>query len=262
MQTAIDIHDLRFAPAGEVILDGVDLRVEQGEFVCLLGPSGAGKSTTLRLLGGLMEGSGDIEVYGESPHHGWRRLAYVFQSPRLVRWRSAIDNVMLGMELRDGRGDKAARRERARAVLERVGLADLADRPAHLLSGGEQQRVAIARALAVEPDVLLMDEPFSALDVRTRTELRRQMVELWQETGLTVVFVTHDVDEALALGARAVVLSRKPTRVLADVRIDLPHPRDRESAEADVHREAILAAFGDSRAEVEQEIEAEGEEAA
>jgi len=253
MERAIDIADLRFAPGGDVILDGVDLRVDQGELVCLLGPSGAGKSTTLRMLGGLMQGTGDLRIYGSPPSVGWQRLAYVFQSPRLVRWRSAVDNVALGIQLREGRGSKGVKRERALACLERVGIPELADRPAHLLSGGEQQRVAIARALALKPDVLLMDEPFSALDVRTRNELRHELVQWWQDAGLTIVFVTHDIDEALVLGTRAVVLSRKPTRVVADVEVDLPHPRDRDGAAWESRRQQVLAAFGSVGVETEHD---------
>jgi ABC-type nitrate/sulfonate/bicarbonate transport system ATPase subunit len=242
MADAVGIRDLRFMAAGESILDGIDLQVPQGQLLCILGPSGAGKTTVLRLLGGLMTGAtGEITIFDESAERGWKRLAFVFQTPRLVRWRSALDNVVLANELRHGRGRKDARRRHALDCLARVGVEHLADRPAHLLSGGEQQRVAIARALAVEPDVLLMDEPFSALDIRTRAQLRRDLVEWWREDGeLTVIFVTHDVEEALALGSRAVVLSSKPTRVAADIAIDLPHPRDPNAPACGEHRRQIL----------------------
>jgi NitT/TauT family transport system ATP-binding protein len=242
MTHAVEIRDLRFAPAGEEILGGVDLRVGGGELLCILGPSGAGKTTVLRLLGGLLTGAtGEISVFDETAEAGWKRLAFVFQTPRLVRWRSAVGNVMLAQELRDGRGNKKERRLHALSCLGRVRVEHLADRPAHLLSGGEQQRVAIARALAVEPDILLMDEPFSALDVQTRADLRRDLVDWWSDDpGLTVVFVTHDVGEALELASRAIVLSGKPARVAADLKLDLPYPRDPAGADCAPYRERIL----------------------
>jgi NitT/TauT family transport system ATP-binding protein len=209
----------------QVIYDHISFSVLRGEFVCILGPSGCGKSTALRLMGGLLQAdAGVITVGGSSAADGWGRLAYVFQSPRLAPWRTAIGNVMLGMELRCP-GPKAQQRSRALEMLHLVGLAHLADQYPTTMSGGERQRVALARALAVDPEIILMDEPFSALDPNTRQALRTQLLELWQRTGKTIVFVTHDIDEALLLADRVLMFSRKPTRLDRVLQIVQPRPR-------------------------------------
>lgn len=242
--TAIDVADLSISFGDSTVVDGLDLRVGRGEFVCLLGPSGCGKSTMLRVFGDLLSAGGSIEVLGESPNDVYDRLAYVFQSPRLLRWQDALDNVVLAMKLRRMKGKKRELRCRAQPYLELVGLSQLSHRAAHVLSGGEQQRVAIARALAVEPEILLMDEPFSALDIKTRSQLRREIVSIWEKTGLTIVFVTHDVDEALIVGSRVVILSDKPTHILADVAIDLPQPRDPMNEAFLAHRDEVVRHLG------------------
>lgn len=241
---AIDVSSLRVAYGDQVILDGVDLSVREGEFLSLLGPSGCGKSTMLRVFGDLASAEGQVRVFGEPPADAWQQLAYVFQQPRLLPWRTALSNVMLGVQLRDGRGDRANRKARALKALEQVGLADVPERRAHVLSGGEQQRVSIARGLSVDPRILLMDEPFSALDIPTRTQLRQQIVTLWQQTGLTTVFVTHDVDEALVVSSRVVVFSPKPTHIVADIDLGQPHPRDPRDPALDQARAQIVEALG------------------
>jgi len=211
---------------GDVIFDELSFSADEGEFLCILGPSGCGKSTSLRLMGDLLpvEG-GRVTVDGKKPAEAWRSLAYVFQSPRLVPWRTALGNVELGMELRyDVLGDGML--GRARELLELVGLGRDLNKYPSMLSGGERQRVAIARALAVDPRVILMDEPFSALDLNTRRRLRAELVSIWQQTGKTVVFVTHDIEEALVLADRILLLSNKPTRVLDTLVVDAPRPRD------------------------------------
>jgi NitT/TauT family transport system ATP-binding protein len=169
----------------------------------------------------------------------------VFQSPRLAPWRSAIGNVLLGMKLRRVAGTRAEHRARAEKALDAIGIRALANRRAHALSGGEQQRVSIARALAVSPEVLLMDEPFSALDVQTRRRMRREIVDLWRRTGLTIVLVTHDIEEALEVASRVVVFSPKPTSVLADKTVDLEHPRDRRTEEFRRLHDDLVALFED-----------------
>lgn len=247
MTDAVKMSELRVRYGADVVMDKMDLTIRQGEFACLLGPSGCGKSTLLRIMGELFEPAGGrVEVFGEPASKAWDRFAYVFQAPRLVPWRSALNNVVLGMQLRGIKGSKKELRAKAMRAMETVGIQHLAKRPGHVLSGGEQQRVSLARALAVEPQVLLMDEPFSALDVTTRRRLREEIVAIWKRTDLTIVFVTHDVDEALIVGNRVVVFSPKPTQLLADIPVDLPHPADPLSPGfLDLH-EQIVALFTSS----------------
>jgi NitT/TauT family transport system ATP-binding protein len=226
-------------------VDRIDLAVAEGEVLCLLGPSGCGKSTSLRIIGDLLGiDAGVVTVDGEAPAARWRDIAFVFQSPRLAPWRTALDNVVLGMELRFDRMDKAAMRAKAAELLALVGLAADAGKYPRMLSGGERQRVALARALAVDPRIVLMDEPFSALDPNTRRRLREEIVAIWQRTGKTIVFVTHDVDEAITLADRIVLLSAKPTRVIETLAIDAPRPRriDADAALA-AYRERLHAMF-------------------
>ncbi|MGQ0663805.1 MAG: ABC transporter ATP-binding protein [Pseudomonadota bacterium] len=229
----------------EIVYAGLSFSVASGEFLCLLGPSGCGKSTALRLIGDLLQASGGaITVAGATPHRSWNRIAYVFQSPRLVPWRTALGNVMLAMELRLRGMSRAAMRARALELLALVGLGRDGDKYPAMLSGGERQRVAIARALAVEPDIVLMDEPFSALDPTTRGRLRDEIVSIWRQTGKTIVFVTHDVDEALTLADRVVLLSDKPARVIETVALHQPRPRNL-ATDAGLRdcRERLLAQF-------------------
>jgi len=212
---------------GDVILDALSFAADEGEFLCILGPSGCGKSTTLRLMGDLLPvDGGSVVVDGKPPAEAWRSLAYVFQSPRLVPWRTALGNVVLGMELRYDGKPKAEMQARAVELLAMVGLGRDAHKYPSMLSGGERQRVAIARALAVDPRIILMDEPFSALDLSTRRRLRAELISIWQQTGKTIVFVTHDIEEALVLADRVLLLSNKPTRVLETVVVGEPRPRD------------------------------------
>jgi NitT/TauT family transport system ATP-binding protein len=200
--------------------------VRRGEFLCILGPSGCGKSTSLRVIGDLLGiSAGRVTVDGRPPREAWRELAFVFQSPRLVPWRTALGNVMLAMELRYDGMKRAAMEATARELLALVGLAGDMHKYPRMLSGGERQRVAIARALAVDPQIILMDEPFSALDLNTRRRLRLEIISIWQKTQKTVAFVTHDIDEALTLADRIILLSNKPTRVLDTIVIDEPRPR-------------------------------------
>ncbi len=224
---AIAFRGVGLTLGGARIYEGLDFEVAHGEFVCLLGPSGCGKSTALRLIGDLLDGhEGSVTVDGRPPSEARDRIAYVFQSPRLLPWKDALDNAAFGLEMRRPDVAKADRRAAAARQLERVGLgADLRKSPA-MLSGGEKQRVAIARALALDPEIILMDEPFSALDPNTRRRLRAQIVDLWRESRSTILFVTHDIDEALELADRIVVLATKPARVRAEIALEAPRPRD------------------------------------
>lgn len=209
------------------IYEDITFDVAPGEFVCLLGPSGCGKSTALRLMGDLLPiQKGKITVAGDTPAKASQHLAYVFQQPRLLPWKTALANAAFGIEMRSPKTSKANREAAAAAQLDRVGLGKDKHKMPLMLSGGERQRVAIARALALDPEIILMDEPFSALDPNTRHRLRDQMIELWQHSGKTVLFVTHDMDEALYLADRIIVFSGKPSRVAATLKVDAPRPRD------------------------------------
>jgi NitT/TauT family transport system ATP-binding protein len=229
---------------GERIYDRLSFDVRRGEFVCILGPSGCGKSTSLRIIGGLLDADvGRVTVDGRAPRDTWAEIAFVFQSPRLVPWRTALDNVLLGSQLRFGSGDKERRRTRAAELLSLVGLGGDTHKYPSMLSGGERQRVAIARALAVDPKIVLMDEPFSALDPNMRSRMRVEMERIWLETGKTVVFVTHDIDEALQLADRTIVLSNKPTRVLEIIDLPTPRPRALSDPLIDTQRQKLVKLF-------------------
>jgi NitT/TauT family transport system ATP-binding protein len=222
----IELRDVAMRFGADNIFSGLSLSIARGEFACLLGPSGCGKSTMIRIMGGLIEPThGFISVGGRSPQLARGTLAYVFQSPRLVPWRNACDNVGLAIELRTPTVGKSERRERVVKLLQMVGLGRDLDKFPSMLSGGERQRVAIARALAVDPSIILMDEPFSALDPDTRRRMRADLIQLWQDTRKTIVFVTHDLDEALELADRVVVFSGKPTSILDVVELAEPRPR-------------------------------------
>ncbi len=227
--SAVELRDVSLIynshDAQIVALDNINISVENGEFVCLVGPSGCGKSTTLNLVAGFLRPSGgkilvhDREIRG----HGMDR-GIVFQEYALFPWRTAVQNVEFGLEMK--KVPPGQRRERAMQYLGMVRLERFAHTYPHHLSGGMKQRVAIARALAYEPQILLLDEPFGALDALTRDELQTLVVELWQETKKTILYVTHNLAEAVYLADRAIVLTPQPGKIKADVHIDLPRPRD------------------------------------
>lgn len=240
----ITFENVSVAFGGEQIYDQLNFDIRRGEFVCILGPSGCGKSTSLRLIGGLLNvNTGRVLVDGRAPADAWPDIAFVFQSPRLVPWRTALDNVVLGTQLRFGAGESKQRKDRARQLLGMVGLAADARKYPSMLSGGERQRVAIARALSVDPKIVLMDEPFSALDPNMRARMRAEIERIWLETGKTVVFVTHDIDEALQLADRIIVLSDKPTRVLEIIELRSPRPRSLGNQDLNTHRQKLVRLF-------------------
>jgi len=208
-----------------VAVSGISLAVQSGSFVAMVGPSGCGKSTLLNVAAGLLApAEGGIRVFGTPLSGINREAAYLFQQDALLPWRSVLDNVRLGL---DFRGVPAAEaRERARRFIARVGLAGFEDRFPHQLSGGMRKRVAIAQSWIVDPRILLMDEPFAALDVQTRQNMENELLELWQESGKTVLFITHDLEEAIALADRVVVLTASPARVKGVYDVSLARPRD------------------------------------
>lgn len=227
------------------VLQGLDLDVEPGEFVAIVGASGVGKSTLLRVLMDLaVPTSGDVRIAPDLAAE--RPMAMVFQDARLLPWRRVLGNVAFGLE-KTGLG-RPERLARARDALALVGLADMAERWPHQLSGGQRQRVALARALAVRPSILLMDEPFSALDVQTRESLQDELVRIREETGKTILFVTHDIDEAVYMADRVIALAGKPGEVRAARRIDVPRPRRRGSIRlAEIAQEVKTDITADAR---------------
>ncbi len=220
-------------PKGNVTaLQEIDLEIEAGEFVSLIGPSGCGKSTLLRLIGDLVQPTaGSVQVNGKSAHQARLDHDYgmVFQDSVLFDWRTVAKNVALPLEMLGW--DRAKRKERVDEMLQLVELQGFGDHHPWQLSGGMQMRVAIARALAFEPALLLMDEPFGALDEMTRERLNIELLDIWRRMGSTVVFVTHSISEAVFLSTRVVVMSPRPGRIAGVVAVDLPQPRSADTRE-------------------------------
>ena len=229
------------------VLDGVDLTIRKGEFITLVGPSGSGKSVLLDIIGDLTQAtSGKVEIDGKVITRPDPKTGYVFQQYALFPWRTALANIEYALEVR-GVG-KRERTDKARYFLSLFGLSGFEDRFPNQLSGGMQQRVAIARALAADPQVLLMDEPFAALDAQTREILQSELLRIWEKINTTVVFVTHSIDEAIYLADRIVVMTARPGRVKEIIDIDLPRPRDgniRSSTEFNGHRGRVWEALRD-----------------
>jgi NitT/TauT family transport system ATP-binding protein len=224
------------------VLDEIDFAVGPSECVALLGPSGCGKSTLLRLIAGLERpGSGRIFISGNEIDGPDPSRILVFQDPTLYPWRTVRQNVALGLE---ARGQLRAQGRRIDAVLRQVGLDGFDHAYPHQLSGGMAQRAALARALVNEPSVLLMDEPLANLDSLTRIAMQAELMALWQRERFTAFLVTHDVEEALYLARRVLVLSHRPARILADIAIDLPYPRHRGSARFAELRQQVLGELG------------------
>jgi NitT/TauT family transport system ATP-binding protein len=228
MTGGIDIRGVRKAfgtePDAVVALDGIDLSITPGEFVSVVGPSGCGKSTLLRIIAGLTGAtSGSVTVFGKPVADPVTQCGIVFQQPILLDWRTIVENVLFNIDMRGL--DAAAHRPRALELLKAVGLADFAEKRPYELSGGMKQRTAIARALVHEPPLLMMDEPFGALDALTREQMRLDLERIWLETKKTVFFITHSIDEAVLLSDRVVVMSPRPGLIETILQIDLPRPR-------------------------------------
>jgi len=229
----IDVNDvvIRFGKGADTYLavDKTEVTIEAGEFVCILGPSGCGKSTLLNAIAGYVKPSeGAVTVDGDTVQKPGPDRGMVFQQYSLLPWKTVYENVAFGPKMAGHSRTESG--SIANTFLELVGLKKFGDRYPAELSGGMQQRVGIARALANYPSVLLMDEPFGALDAQTRLMMQESLLEIWRKFGTTVVFVTHDVDEAVFLADRVLIMSAAPGRIIEDVRIDLPRPRSTDMA--------------------------------
>jgi len=227
----VSLEDLgfRYPDATDWVFEKLSLTIGSGEFVAIVGGSGVGKSTILRIVAGLIEPqAGRVEIAAER-RKGTRRRALIFQDGRMMPWRTVRGNITLGLE-RLGL-DAGEENERVEAVLSLTGLSGLDDRWPYQLSGGQVQRVGIARALAVKPSILLMDEPFSAVDALTRHRLQSELTTIWEKSGAAVAFVTHDIEEAVYLADRIIVLGDRPARIVADVTVPIERPRSRKSPE-------------------------------
>jgi NitT/TauT family transport system ATP-binding protein len=213
-------------------LGGISLDIADGEFITIVGQSGCGKTTFLKILAGLLPRSaGTVTLRGKPVDRPSRDIGIVFQDPVLLPWRTVFDNVMLPVQVLGL--DRAASRTRAVGLIELVGLHGFADKYPHELSGGMRQRVALARALVHDPSLLLMDEPFGALDAMTREFMNLELLRIWREAGKTVVFITHSIPEAVFLADRVVVMSARPGRIVEVVDVELPRPRDLDMMASD-----------------------------
>jgi len=242
-----DVSKVFVSEKGEMVeaLSHIDLEVNDTEFICILGPSGCGKTTLLRIIAGLEDASsGSVEIVRGDSGRPVPKTAMIFQEYSLYPWRSVFDNISFGLELSGA--SREVREEAAHRYIELVGLKGFEQSYPYELSGGMRQRVAVARALAIEPDVLLMDEPFGALDAQTRNRLQKEILEIWDKTRKTILFVTHSVDEAVYLADRIVVLTGRPGSVRELISIGLPRPRDRTSAEFAAIRRHVLDMMNES----------------
>jgi len=231
---ALEVREVRKSFGNLLVLDGIDFSVRNGTFACIVGESGCGKTTLLRIIAGIEKpDEGRITFRGKSIEI--EDIAFVFQDDRLLPWMTALENIQFVMKVR-GIEDIGI----ASKFLELVGLKGFENYYPHQLSGGMRQRVGICRALAVNPEILLMDEPFASLDAQTRNKMQRELEKIWGRDRKTVVFVTHSIDEAVFLADEVIVLSKRPAKVLHVVEIDLERPRDRTSQEFINYRKSIM----------------------
>jgi NitT/TauT family transport system ATP-binding protein len=242
-------EDRKGQSVGLLVLDDINLQVDRNQFVCLLGPSGCGKTTLLRIVAGLTEADdGEIVVDGKLVKGPGQDRSMVFQNYGLLPWRTVMGNVEFGLEVRNV--NKAERRRICQRYIDKVGLTGFEQHYPHQISGGMQQRTGLARALSKDPKILLMDEPFAAVDMQTREQLQDELLKIWNQTSTTVVFVTHSIEEAIYLGDRVIVMGTRGGRIKADVVIDLPRPR----YESDVKSSAR---FGELRHEIREALQSD-----
>ncbi|RLI74496.1 ABC transporter ATP-binding protein [Archaeoglobales archaeon] len=237
---ALEITNISKSFDGLRVLDNITFKVEKNSFTCIIGESGCGKTTLLRIVSGLERAdAGKVLFNGRKVEVN--DVGFVFQDDRLLPWRTTLKNVAFGLEVRN---DKKAL-EKAREVLKIVGLEGFENYYPKQLSGGMRQRVGIARALAINPKILLMDEPFAALDAQTRNRMQAELLEIWNKERKTVLFVTHNIDEAVYLADKIIVLSKRPARVVEEIEVELERPRDRTSLEFVGIRKRILELLSD-----------------
>jgi sulfonate transport system ATP-binding protein len=223
-KTKIQVKDLTKSFGDLLVLDNISFNVAEGEFLSIVGPTGCGKTTFLNALSKLIPTTkGNIFIDGEAADPQKHNISFVFQEPTCMPWRTVRENVAYGMEVKGFPKDKLA--ERLKYILDLVGLTSTADLYPNQVSASMEQRIAVARAFAVNPDLLLMDEPYGQLDVKLRYYLEDELIRLWKTLKATVIFVTHNIEEAVYVAERILVLSTKPTKIKAEVKVDLPRPR-------------------------------------
>ncbi len=249
---SVDYITHTFKGQTDPTLSNIELTIAPGEKVALIGRSGCGKSTLLHMLAGLlMPSEGCVRIRGHQVTHPSAKWNMMFQKPSLYPWMNVQQNAALGLTLAGEKNDA-----KIADLLDLVGLSDKADANVQSLSGGQQQRVALARSLATSPELLLLDEPFSALDAFTRSSLQDEVIRISSKAGLTMVIVTHDIDEAAAMADRVLIMSANPGRIVGEHRVELPFPRDRSSHEFSVEREKLMKKFdqlvGNAAVETEQ----------
>lgn len=237
-----------------VALDGIDLTVEEGEFVSIIGPTGCGKSTLFEVIGGLTDATeGRVDIDGDRVDGPDERIGMVFQDHSTFPWLSVIENVAFGLRMNGV--SKAERRERAHEMIDLVGLSGFEDASPTELSGGMNQRVAIARTLVMDPDIILMDEPFGALDEQTRLIIGNELLRIWRETGATILFVTHNINEAVQLSDRIAVMSARPGRFKTIVDNDIPRPRDDDTMSTEAFNDLVQRLWTELKSESRKGME-------
>ena len=234
-KTYVDSEEQQIVQA----LINVNLNVMNGEFLSIIGPSGCGKTTLLRIIAGLEQHTtGEVLINGEQLTEPWSRVGFVFQEYALFPWRTVSENIEFGLEIKNV--PKQDRRQRALEYIHKFGIDGFEDKYPKELSGGMKQRVAIARTLINNPSMILMDEPFGSLDSQTRNTMQEFLLSIWQNSNRTILFVTHNIDEAVFLSNRVIGLSKRPGSIKFSLEIDIPMPRDRTSSEFNQHRKGIL----------------------
>ena len=229
------------------VLDSIDLQVENGSFVSVIGPSGCGKTTLLRIIAGLEDAtSGSILINGAAPAEPWKQVGFVFQEYALFPWRRVWENIAFGLEMKGI--PLSERRDRAYDFIKRFGLEGSHDRYPREISGGMKQRVALARTMITDPDIILMDEPFGALDSQTRGHMRQFLLDVWKQSKKTILFITHSIDEAIFLSQKVIGFSRRPATCRLELTIELPYPRDVTTDAFNDYRRRILTFLDQQKA--------------